>query len=178
MSWWIIPLKLEPVEGHFHADRHLAFQVLTAFGTKESDGPSSRLLKDEGDRKLVEFVTSTGKGDKTVTTQEWVTLDEPGEIRFSGVKGPLQLLEDRFTLEDDNGCTNFRYESTIGVRGSWWGWLIARFYAKPIVERLMRTHLPEMKEAVENRAKKSILYPQSNCAAHAAQEAAEATTIP
>ncbi len=178
MSWWIIPLKLEPLEGHFHADTRLAFQVLTAFGTKESDSPSSRLLKDEGDRKLVEFVTSTGKGDKTVTTQEWVTLDEPGEIRFSGVKGPLQLLEDRFTLEDDNGCTNFRYESTIGVRGSWWGWLIARFYAKLIVERLMRTHLPEMKEAVENRAKKSILYPQSKCAAHAAQEAAEATTIP
>ena len=169
-------MPLEPLEGHFRADRRLAFQVLTAFGAKKSDGPGSRVLKDEGDRLLVEFVTPMGKGSKTVKTQEWVTLNEPGEIRFSGVKGPLQLLEDRFTLEDDNGCTNFRYESTIGVRGWWLGWLIARYYAKPIVERLMRAHMPEMKEAIENRAKRSRMYPQTDCGTPQDQLDAEATT--
>jgi hypothetical protein len=51
------------------------------------------------------------------------------------------------------------------VRGWWFGWLIARFYAKEIVERMMRTHVPEMKEAIENRASRSSLFPQTGCAA-------------
>lgn len=57
MSAWIIPIRLEPVECHIHADRRLAFQVLTAFGAKQEDGGASRVLADEGHRKLVEFVT-------------------------------------------------------------------------------------------------------------------------
>ena len=57
MSAWIISIRLEPVECHIHADRRLAFQVLTAFGAKQEDGDASRVLADEGHRKLVEFVT-------------------------------------------------------------------------------------------------------------------------
>jgi hypothetical protein len=166
MSWWIIPVKLETIETRFRADRRLAFQVLTAFGGKnQQTGPSRLLQEAEDGRRLVEFTSETGKHGKAVVTHEWVTVDEPGEIRFAGVKGPLQHLEDRFTLEDDNGCTQFRYESSIGVRGWWFGWLIARFYAKEIVERMMRTHVPEMKEAIENRASRSSLFPQTGCAA-------------
>ena len=175
MGWWTLPVKLETQEEHFHADRRLAFQVLTAFGRKDTPDASSLVLKDEGARRLVEFRADRGKG-KTTITNEWVTLDEPGEVRFSSVKGPLQLLEDRFTLDDDNGCTNFRYESTIGVRGWLFGWLIARFYAKPIVEGMMRSHVPEMKVAVEQRAKRSSLYPQTDCTA--ALDQAVATTSP
>ena len=111
-----------------------------------------------------------------------MTLNEPGEILFSGVSGPLQLLEDRFTLEEDNGCTHFEYESTIGVRGWIFGWAIARFYAKSIVERMMLTHVPEMKAAVEDRARRSRVYPRSGCAlaadAGVTQADAVATTSP
>ena len=49
----ILPIRLKPVELHIHADRRLAFQVLTAFGARQEDGGSSTVLKDEGDRKLV-----------------------------------------------------------------------------------------------------------------------------
>ena len=51
----IIPIRLATVELHMHVDRRLAFEVLTAFGARQDDGGSSTVLKDEGDRKLVEF---------------------------------------------------------------------------------------------------------------------------
>ena len=122
----IVPIRLKPVELHIHADRRLAFQVLTAFGARQDDGSSSKVLKDENDRKLVEFhsvIPTFGSGQKIYRTVEWVTLREPEEIRFEGVEGPLDLLQDRFVLRDLDGCTLFRYESTIGVKGGIAGWL-------------------------------------------------------
>ncbi len=171
MSWWVMPLKLEPVETLMHADRRLTFQVLTAFGNGGAAGGSSRVIEEDGpNRKLVEFQTPVRKGGKKVKTREWVETFEPSEVRFHGVKGPLQLLEDRITLTEEDGCTRFRYESTIGICGWWLGWLMSRFYAKRIVERLMRDHVPEMKAMVEERAKRSKLFAQT-CGA-----ALEATT--
>ncbi len=161
MSFSIIPIRLRPVEVHVHADRRLAFQVLTAFGAKQEDGGSSRVLRDDGDRKLVEFHTPIGK--KTYRTVEWVTLREPEEIRFDGVEGPLALLRDRFVLADAGGCTLFRYESTIGIKGSLAGWLIGRLRVRPRLVRFMRAHGLELKETIEARAKRSHLYPYRQC---------------
>src|SRR5437870_8970796 len=95
----ILPIRLTPVERHIHADRRLAFQVLTAFGVRQEDGSSSMVLKAEGDRKLVEFHSviptfrhGQKRGQKMYRTVEWVTLLEPEEIRFEGVEGPVDLL--------------------------------------------------------------------------------------
>ena len=60
-------IRLEPVECHIHADRRLAFQVLTAFGAKQEDGGASRVLADEGHRKLVEFVTPIAAREQDVS---------------------------------------------------------------------------------------------------------------
>ena len=126
----ILPIRLTPVERHIHADRRLAFQVLTAFGVRQEDGSSSMVLKAEGDRKLVEFHSviptfrhGQKRGQKMYRTVEWVTLLEPEEIRFEGVEGPVDLLQDRFVLQNLDGCTLFRYESTIGIKGGLAGWL-------------------------------------------------------
>ncbi len=62
MSLWVIPIRLKPADLHIHADRRLAFQVLTAFGARQEGGSSSRVLKDHGDRKLVEFHSVIGNG--------------------------------------------------------------------------------------------------------------------
>ena len=116
----ILPIRLKPVEVHIHADRRLAFQVLTAFGGQQDDGSSSTVLQDAGDRKLVEFhslMPTPRDGGRFYRTVEWVTLREPEEIRFEGVEGPLDLLHDRFLLRDVGGCTLFRYESTFGLEG-------------------------------------------------------------
>ncbi len=166
MSAWIIPIRLEPVECHIHADRRLAFQVLTAFGAKQEDGSASRVLADEGHRKLVEFVTpipSARHGSRTYRTVEWVTVREPEEIRFDGIEGPLALLRDRFVLLDEVGCTRFRYESTIGLRGSVVGWLVGHRRVRPTLQRFMRRHSRQLKATIETRARQSRVYPFRAC---------------
>ncbi|MDA1349100.1 MAG: hypothetical protein O3A47_09595 [Chloroflexi bacterium] len=166
MSWWVITVRLPPVEAHIHADRRLAFEFLTAFGANQGDEGASRVIEDRGDRKLVEFHSSTptltGKR-KTYRTVEWVTLEAPTEILFEGVEGPLSLLRDRFTLEDLQGCTRFLYESTVGVPGWVLGWLVAQTYVRTLLGKFMREHTASMKEKIEDRARKSRVYPYKDC---------------
>jgi len=162
----IIPIRLAPVELHVHADRRLAFQVLTAFGARQEDGSSSKVLKDEGDRKLVEFhsvIPTPGAPQKMYRTVEWVTLHEPDEIRFEGVEGPLALLRDRFALEDVDGCTLFRYESMIGLRGGITGWVRGQLVVRPVLRKFMREHSRKLKATIEDRARRSRVYPYREC---------------
>ena len=169
-----IPVTLTPVEIHINADRQLVFQYLTAFGAAGPDGKrTSVVLEDHGTRKLVEFtshVKDLRRRTKRVTTVEWVTLNEPEAIDFEGVRGPLPLLRDRLELDDHGSCTVLRYRSTIGARGGIFGWPVAKWYAKPIVARHMREHLGEIKEAVEARARRSMLFPYEACTHGAPQE--------
>lgn len=162
----IIPIRLTPVKLHVHADRRLAFQVLTAFGARTEDGGSSKVLKDEGGRKLVEFhsmIPTPGDPHKIYRTVEWVTLHEPDEIRFEGVEGPLDLLRDRFALEDVAGCTLFRYESTIGLNGGIPGWVRGQLVVRPVLLKFMREHSRKLKATIEDRARQSRLYPYREC---------------
>jgi hypothetical protein len=162
----IIPIRLTPVELHIHADRRLAFQVLTAFGARQEDGGWSIVLNDEGDRKLVEFhsvIPTPGRSEAIYRTVEQVTLREPDEIRFEGVEGPLDLLSDRFLLEDVAGCTLFRYESTFGLRGGLAGWLRGQLVVRRVLHRFMRRHSLKLKKTIEDRAKRSRLYPYRDC---------------
>ena len=162
-----IPLRLKPREVEIHADRRLVFQYLTAFGRGEAgDDATSRVLQDDGARKLVEFRTEIrdliGRRRMVVTT-EWVSETEPESIDFEAISGPLDILRDRLELEEHGGCTVLRYHSTIGVRGWIFGWVVAALVIRPIAERHTRRHLLEIKEATEARARRSKLYPQQPC---------------
>ena len=160
----IIPIRIEPKEIHIRADRRLAFQVVTAFGADQGEnGASSKVLKTEGDRMLVEFHTPVKMffgitWVRVYRTVEWVTLHEPDQIDFSQVEGPLQLLEDRFLLEAVEGCTEFRYESTFGVRWSIFGWILGKLWLERCLKQHMRDHLKELQETIEARAKRSRVY--------------------
>ena len=163
---WVIPIRMEPVETHIHADRRLVFQVLTAFGASQPDGGSSTMLRDEGHRKLVEFRTlipTAAGGKQMLRTVEWVTLHEPEAIDFVGVEGPLDFLRDRFVLEEVGGCTSFRYESTFGLKGWIVGWLIGRRRVKRRLSRFMREHSNALKATIEERARQSRVFPQREC---------------
>ena len=162
-----IPLRLKPREVEIQADQRLVFQYLTAFGRGEAgDDRTSRVLRDDGARKLVEFRTEIrdliGRR-RTVRTTEWVTLTAPESINFEAVSGPLAILRDRLELEEHDGCTVLRYHSTIGVRGWIFGWLVAALVIRPIAERHTRLHLRDIKEATEARARRSKVYPQQAC---------------
>ena len=162
-----IPIRLPTVEVHMHADRRLAFQVITAFDApSETDGPSTRVLSREDNRLLVEFKTPVKGllgGHKVYRTVECVTLHEPDRIDPEGVEGPLPLLHDRFTLDQEQGCTLFRYESEFGVRGWVLGWIIGMLYVKPKMKRFIREHVEEMKQTIEARAERSKKFPRQPC---------------
>lgn len=162
------PITIKPQEVHIHADRRLAFEVLTSFGTamRSGDGGSAEVLRDEGDRMLVRFNTPVKLLGliKIWPTEEWVTPTEPEQIDFELVpgKGPLvgglKLLTDRFTLHDASGCTVMRYESTFGIRWSWPGWLLGKLAIAPLIRSHMHHHLDDVKDTIEARAARSHVY--------------------
>ncbi|MCH8221886.1 MAG: hypothetical protein IH868_00605 [Chloroflexi bacterium] len=164
----VIPIKIKPEKIHIISDRRLAFQVITAFGVSASDnGQSSRVLKEEGDRKLVEFVTPLKLGfglSRNWVTNEWVEMSEPNEITFNLVpgKGPitggLKLLSDRFVFEVVDNCTDLTYESTFGIRWSIFGWVFGKVFIERYLRKHMRDHLLEVKPVIEARAARSRVY--------------------
>ncbi len=165
----VIPIKVEPAKIHIKADRQLAFEVINAFGASQSqkDGQSNRVLKEDGDRKLVEFLTPLALGfglSRKWVTNEWVKPTEPEEITFDLVpgKGPiaggLQLLSDRFVFEVVDNCTDLTYESTFGIRWSVFGWLFGKIFVERYLRNHMREHLREVKPVIEDRAARSRVH--------------------
>ncbi|MBI4305389.1 MAG: hypothetical protein HY678_03625 [Chloroflexi bacterium] len=175
MNLWVIPVRMKPVSAHIHADRRLAFQVLTAFGARQNGEGASKVLQDDGDAKVVEFrsvVPMLFGRKKEYRTVERVTLKEPEEIRFQGVEGPLDLLQDRLVLSRAKDCTWFTYESTVGVKGSLAGWLVSQLFVRPLLSRFMRQHVVKLKATIEERARNSKVFPQRVCSCAASPDVA------
>jgi hypothetical protein len=150
MTWWVIPVKMPPAEILIAALPIQVFDQITAFArSSNADGPKILRIEDNGDL-VVEFrseVTGVLGRRKIHRTVERVTLEPPVEVRFSGIEGPLDLLSDRFALFEAAGGTLFRYESTVGLRGSLLGWLVCRTYVSLVLGRFMRQHVSRVKEA-------------------------------
>ena len=163
---WVMPVSMPRQEVHVHADRRLAYEVLTAFGVGKPGEETSKVLKEEEGRLLVEFHTS-GKGlfgrPKVYDTLEWVSGHEPERVDFDTVEGPLTMMQDHITPEEQGGCTLLRYESECGLWGWLAGWAMMMLYVRPVKQRFVRAHLDELKETIEARAKRSRVYPQQPC---------------
>jgi hypothetical protein len=169
----LIPIQIPSETIHVNADRRLAFQVLTAFNASMgADGPSNRVLEDQGTRKFVEFTTPISLGfgmHKNWITTEWVDLHEPEAIDFNLVPGSgpitggLKLLSDRFELEDHGSCTQFTYHSKFAIRWSVFGWMLGKIYIQKFMQKHMREHLSEVKIMIEARAERSRVHPQAAC---------------
>lgn len=174
-----IPIDLPDQSVHIHADRELAFEMVSALGSGPTssncnDGssrPMSKVLEKRDDRMLVEFATPLKLGPLSTTwiSTEWVTPMTPTSIDFElvpargVVAGGLQQLSDRFEFEQEGNCTRLRYKSRIGIRWSVGGWLLGKVLIGPFIKSHMVEHLGEVKELVENRAKRSRIYPQKDC---------------
>lgn len=163
----MIPITIRPFQMHIHADRRLVFQVLTAFGAAMQEvGASSRVLSQEDGRLLVEFhsqVRTLFGRSRDYRTVEYVTLHEPEQVEFDTVEGPLAMMHERFTLQDDAGCTILRYEGRFGLIGWLGGWILGVAYVRPLLNRFMRRHMMDMKETMEARARRSKTFPQQPC---------------
>jgi hypothetical protein len=83
----MMPVCTPKMSVHIHAQRELAFQVLTAFGAGPQNGSQSKVLQTDGEKLLVEFHTPGRDflGRRRVyRTVEWVTPHEPDAIDFEG----------------------------------------------------------------------------------------------
>lgn len=158
----MIPIRLTPVRRHIRADRRLAFEVVTAFSAGRSDDGPRVLERYEDGSLLVEFNSTvpTLRGTpKQYRTVERVRLTPPEQVDFEGVEGPLALLRDRFTFEDRDGCTEFTYSSTFGLRGGPFGWVLGELYVRRRLSRFMREHVSKLRATIEDRASRSHVYP-------------------
>lgn len=165
---------------HIHAQRELAFEVVSALGVggavngsggNAGESPMSVVLKTDGPRMLVEFNTPLKLGPFATTwkSTEWVTPEKPRSIDFelvpaSGIiSGGLRQLTDRFEFAPEGNCTILTYSSRFGIRWSVGGWLVGKVLVAPIMNMHMSEHLVQVKEMVESRARRSRVYPQLDC---------------
>jgi len=162
----VVAIELRDEAAHICADRRLAFQVLTAFGAKTADGSSSEVLRDDGDVKLVRFITPLKLliRERRLVTEETVTLNAPREIGFElerafGLLTPMKLLRERFVLDEVGGCCRLTYKSRFGLCFGRVGWLVGMALVRFIMQSFMKSHLAELKETIEAKAKRSRVYP-------------------
>jgi hypothetical protein len=144
MSWWAIPVVMPPAQAFVPAAPDDVFEYLTAFAWEPNEGGPKVLRQEPDGTLLVEFqsqVTGLLGRKKTHRTVERVTLVPPHELRFRGVKGPLDLLSDRISLEPEGHGTRVTYESTVGLGGSVGGWLLCQTYVRLVLGRFMRKHV-------------------------------------
>ena len=167
MGLWFVPIRVPTAEVRVQADRRLAFQVLTAWGAAGPDGrPTATVLEDTADRVLCEFETPLRSyfGLKWVQrTVEWVTVSEPERIEFEAVKAPLPVLRCYWSLDEWGDCCVFRYDATIALHGSFLGWIFGFLFIRPMMKRMMRDHVAELKHTIEARAARSRIFPQQPC---------------
>lgn len=177
-----IPIELPDQSIHIHAQRELAFEMVSALGVTDANStksgsssagstPMIRVIATNGDRQLVEFRTPLKIGSLSTNwkTTEWVTPIKPRSIDFDllpdkGIlSGGLRQLNDRFEFSEEGNCTVLTYKSTFGIRWSIGGWLLGKTVVERIIKSHMIEHLDEVKEMIENRAKRSRVYPQQAC---------------
>ena len=162
-----MPIRIPTAEIRVQADRRLAFQVLTAWGVASPGAkPTARVLERTADRVLAEFHTpvSTYFGLKWVQrTVEWVSVAEPERITFEAVKAPLPLMLCYWSLDEWGDCCLFKYDATIALSGSIFGWILGTLLVRPMFKRMMRQHLIELKATIEARSARSRIFPQRPC---------------
>ncbi|MGE0058459.1 MAG: SRPBCC family protein [Dehalococcoidia bacterium] len=152
MSIWIIPVRMKTADIYVAAPRVEVFRTLTSFVNESSTSGPTVLDREVSGAFIVEFKTTVKGmlgGEKTHRTVERVILDEPQTINFRGLQGPLDLLQDRISLTQEGPGTRVRYESTVGLKGSVFGWLLARLYVRPVLSRFMVGHLRQLRDSIE-----------------------------
>ena len=155
------PIPLVPQSVAIVAPRELVFQMLTAFRRGRLSGDnaeSTRLISEEGNVKIVEFHTKSGRF--TYRTVEKVILRPPERIEFEHLEGPLVFSEETFILEETpHGATLLTHTgSFIWKRIPVLGWLVGVLYVRPIYHRAIRDHFAAIKPAAEARAKRSHVF--------------------
>ena len=156
------PIRLRTHKVTIKAPRELIYQKMSSFGRGRLQGDnneSSRVISRDGNNIVAEFKTRAGLF--TYTTTERVTLDPPERITFVHLKGPLQYAREEFLFSERDDGTELVYNGEFNWhRFPVVGWLVGRFYVKPMFERVLQKHMHQIKVACEARAARSHVFPR------------------
>lgn len=154
-------IRLRPQSVEIGAPRELVFQMLSSFRRGRIAGDnaeSTRLISEDGNVKMVEFITKAGLF--SYRTLEEVTLHRPEKIEFKHLEGPLDFSEETFTFDDtsDGGTLLTHSGSFIWKHIPFLGWFGGVIYARPMYHSVIRKHFASVKEAAEARAARSHVF--------------------
>ena len=119
---------------------------------------STRLISEDGNVKIVEFITTSGPF--SYRTLEEVVLHRPERIEFKHLEGPLDFSEETFTFDEtpEGGALLTHSGSFIWKRLPFFGWFGGIIYTRPMYHRVIRKHFATVKEAAEARAARSHVF--------------------
>jgi coenzyme Q-binding protein COQ10 len=103
---------------------------------------SCKVVKTEGDRKLVEYKVSV---IKSFSYQLWMTEKEPAQVSWTFAGGDVfKTSTGSWTLEDEAGkCrAHYKVDATFSI-----------FVPGPIAKTLLNVNLPSMMSAYQKRVK-------------------------
>ena len=154
-------IQLKPQSVEIDAPRELVFQMLTSFRRGRIAGEnaeSTRLISEDGNVKIVEFITRAGPF--SYRTLEEVTLHRPERIEFKHLEGPLDFSDETFTFDEtpEDGTLLTHSGSFIWKRLPFFGWFGGIIYTRPMYHRVIRKHFQAVKEAAEARAARSHVF--------------------
>lgn len=135
----------------FDCQRDQLFSVITDYEKYPeflSEVKSCRVVRTDGNRKLVEFNVSV---IKTFTYRLWITEEPPGRVSWILESGDLfKTSVGSWDLSEVNGQTQAKYavEATFKV-----------FVPGPVAKALVNVNLPNMMQSYQKRVRE--LFPRS-----------------
>ncbi len=141
------------------AHQDLVFQLISAVG-QGSDAAHARVLeRPSRDRAIVEFTTSVF--GRHVRTEEEVQFLPPDRITYRLLRGPLPQVEEEFRLDPAKNGVILRYSGSFVAHEPWPRTVFDRLVVPWIYRRAVWKSMQGIKQAAEERQRKSRVFPMN-----------------
>jgi hypothetical protein len=159
-----VSVSVGPVSARIAAPPQLVDQMLSASGPGDTgDGERAEVLERNGDELVCDFWTCVSLpvgADRLVRTRERVRLRPPDTVEYEHLDGPVRGLRETITVfPDPDGGSRMTYVGSYEPRGII-DHLRARLLARPVIQRVIRDHLDDVRRRAEARAARSRVFPR------------------
>lgn len=143
---------LGPIITTIDAPRELVFELIAApyLGRSPAEASGIEVLA-RGD-SLVVARHSTRVHFYTAWTTEAVDFAPPDHVGFRHLAGPVPHAVEEFLLESTDTGTELRYSGELGIDFFILGRFAGSYWVRPQWERIVETHLEELKRRAETVA--------------------------
>jgi hypothetical protein len=151
LGWGRSIHELGPITVRIAAPRELVFEIIAAPYLGRAPGGSGIEVVARSD-DLVVATHHTKVHFYTARTVEAIEFEPPTRVGFSHLTGPVPYAVEQFALEETPEGTELRYSGELGVDFFMLGRIAARRWVRPQWERVVRDHLEDLTQRVEQRA--------------------------